>query len=44
MKREGSGSEEIEKKNEVESKVGRMTKSCRKSKGVGNCKEVKETK
>ena len=40
-KREGSGSEEIEKKSEVESNASRMTESCRRSKYVGNYKEVK---
>jgi hypothetical protein len=44
MKREASGSEEIGKKSDVESNVGRTTESCRRSKGVWNCTEVKETK
>jgi hypothetical protein len=44
MKGEGSGSEEIEKKTEVESNVGRMTESCRRSQGVRNYTGMKETK
>jgi hypothetical protein len=40
----GNVSEEIEKKSEGESNVGRMTESCRRAKDLGNYKGMKETK